>query len=757
MRVKDLADLEQLGALQTTSKKIRLKMALPSAFIILICFAGLFIVTINYFLAASSMRDFAHNYINEVSQHTLEKTLSYLKPATRVARLDAELMSNEKENPTSLEFFNNLTINELKNFKQFAQIYYGDKYGCFWMNARNHNGTISTQFVERIDDSPVSRDMIAQARRMPRNTAGEKAAVSILISPYVRTVWKHRDIDGKLISTDEDRSYPYDPRLRPWYINTRKRKTLSWTGAYLFSSSGRLYASGKPGVTVSAPVYVNNEIEGIVGVDIVLEELSSFLKNLEIGQNGRAFIIDSDGTAIALPAYKDISTKSDKAGFSLNSIEDVSDKEMVESFYELHRRLDSCPYNPIMLEDEILFSFISDGERYFGFYSAFPVKSGLDWLIGVVVPERDFLGKARRNIFISLAASLLLIALVIWISLYFTSEVTNPVNRIALEARRIKNFDLEGGVEADSMFAELEQLSMSFGNMLTGLKSFQKYVPADVVRYLIDSGEEAVLGGKGRNLTIFFSDVADFTQIAENMPPRELVLHLGSYMDNLSRIILNNNGTVDKYIGDAVMAFWNAPQTVEDHAASACRAALEWKSEQQALNDEWRRQGLPVLYTRIGINTGEVIVGNMGSEERLNYTVIGDAVNLASRLEALGKRYGVDIIIAENTFLLAQDAIEIRRLDKVAVKGKKEGVFIYELVSLKGELADEESQFVNLYELALEAYFSRQWKMAGEMFTRALNLKPKDKSAQLFINRCRLYNNSPPPDDWDGTFVLTKK
>lgn len=293
--------------------------------------------------------------------------------------------------------------------------------------------------------------------------------------------------------------------------------------------------------------------------------------------------------------------------------------------------------------------------------------------------------------------------------------------------------------------------------MKAGLRSFRKYVPSELVRRLIQSGEEATLGGRTREMTIFFSDIAGFTSISEKLPPKELVVHLGTYMSEQSKIIENHDGTVDKYIGDAVMAFWNAPQLVNDHTLKACYAALDIQARLVQLRRQWQAQNIPLFHARIGIDAGHVIVGNMGSDNRLNYTVIGDIVNQASRLEQLGKEYGVSIIISDQVYQQVRESVVARRLDKVVVKGKTQSVLIYQLLAKKEQQTPAWQKFIDHYEAGLAAYFSKNWDTAISEFEFALHLKANDFPSRKLIKRCQIYKSKPPGPEWAGEYILLKK
>ena len=293
--------------------------------------------------------------------------------------------------------------------------------------------------------------------------------------------------------------------------------------------------------------------------------------------------------------------------------------------------------------------------------------------------------------------------------------------------------------------------------MRGGLRSFTKYVPAQLVRDLLAEGLEARLGGESRPLTIMFSDVVGFTAISEQLgEPQALVDALSEYLEAMSATIAECGGTVDKYIGDAVMAFWGAPRPLEDHPKQAVRAAWLCQERLAALRDGWPDTH-PAFNTRIGLHTGEVVVGNIGWEDRMNYTVMGDAVNLASRLEALCQRYGIDVSLSEDTYDAVREEFLARPVDCVAVKGKEKPIVLYELLGPRDEASADTVAFCDATTQGFAHYRARAFEAACEDYERALELRPGDVAATLMLERCRAYIASPPPDDWTGVQKLTSK
>lgn len=288
--------------------------------------------------------------------------------------------------------------------------------------------------------------------------------------------------------------------------------------------------------------------------------------------------------------------------------------------------------------------------------------------------------------------------------------------------------------------------------------AFQMYLSPEFVETLAKSPEQLNLGGEERELTIMFTDLQGFTSISESVEPKELVNLLSGYFDGMTEILFKYGGTLDKYVGDAIMAFWNAPANQDDHAERSALAALDMIEFTEQVSRSFQNNGNPELRTRIGINTGKAIVGNVGSNKRFNYTVMGDVVNLAARLESVNKQYGTYLTISESTFDRIRDKVYARKLDVVRVKGKTQPVAIYELIGKKGRPLDSKRErVIEAYYEGLEAYDRRHWETAIHHFISALQVDPNDGPSKIYLERCRTLRDNPPKKDWDGVFNLLSK
>jgi len=299
--------------------------------------------------------------------------------------------------------------------------------------------------------------------------------------------------------------------------------------------------------------------------------------------------------------------------------------------------------------------------------------------------------------------------------------------------------------------------------------AFGQFLSPAVVQELVDNPSLLKLGGNQARLTAFFSDVAGFSSISETLTPQQLVELLNEYLTAMTDIILKHEGTIDKYEGDAIIAFWGAPIHHPDHAVRACLASMEMQEKLVDMRKQWKKQGRAELTVRMGLNTGLMVVGNMGSALRMDYTMMGDAVNLASRLEGVNKVYGTDIMISQFTYEDIKDHFEVRQLDMIRVVGKSEPVSIYELLAKKGELSNERQKVNKIYSNGLAAYREQKWEDARNLFQQVMTWDPDDAPSIIFMKRCEQFIFSfqdgrrltdkelLPGPDWDGVFKMTSK
>jgi adenylate cyclase len=403
----------------------------------------------------------------------------------------------------------------------------------------------------------------------------------------------------------------------------------------------------------------------VIAADITLDRLSEFFLTNKITANSGAALLAENGRIIAAPALLRAESRNKK---------DIWLQDHFPSFHEKFVEYQDSPSSLYLIYRA------EDQQNWLVTYSPVGI---LDWYLGTAIPEDDLTGKAMFLVNRMIIVSVIILIIALLLVYFLIGRVSRPLVAISNETERLKSFDLDHVKPVNSLISEIDQVSRSLVSSVEALKAFRRYVPADLVRELVERGKGGELGGEKRELTLFFSDIESFTTASEKLEPEEVMLQLSEYFDAMTKVIMDEKGTVDKFIGDAVMAFWGAPTDVDEPAIRACRAALRCQERLVELNDQWASEGRPRFNTRIGLHTDAVVVGNVGSSERMNYSAIGDGVNLASRLEGLNKQYGTHIMISEATYQLVKDLFECRLLDEVIVKGKTKPVRVYELLSEK--------------------------------------------------------------------------
>ena len=517
---------------------------------------------------------------------------------------------------------------------------------------------------------------------------------------------------------------PYFVVTRPWFKAGLANSGVYWTpfekmvtGGYGITCTTRFTARGATSPT------------GVFHVDLRLERIAAFLSDIRIGNRGAVFLVDRQGHRVASPDGEHVPA----AALAVDSVPPGHAASSVDMPLRITTPLGSY---------EIVFTPIS-------------VIGDIGLNLAVVVDRADITSGIKRGVLLAggIAAAFTLAAIILGIIL--SARISRPVAAITGDLAKVGAFNVSREPSPTSFVREISELGVSVDRMKASLRSFGHYVPTDLVRTLLAQGIDAELGVEPRCVSIHFSDIENFTTISEGIPPAELIKAMGRYFELMTGALFRHGGTVDKFMGDGIMAFFNAPEELPGHEHQACLAALE---AQQLLAEMAKNapQGQPIFRTRIGLGVGEVLVGNIGTPERFAYTLLGDEVNLVSRLEGLNKVYGTWIMATQALMERAGDGFEWRLLDRVAVKGRQQGTVVCELMGFKGGIAPGILEARAAYESALEAYFAGDFAQAGKLFAQASELQPDDLAAKTMCERCETLAANPPRE-WDGIHVMHEK
>jgi len=680
-----------------------------STFVGLLIVTGLLIASYNYYQNRQTVLELGDDLIVQINRTVMETTNNYFLPAAVLVEISARLAEMGALHCSNIYQIELYTLGVLKSYPNICMFFLGDEQGNYIRAWRLPDGTMEGRVIERN------------------------------IAPATNT-FKYWCRECKVFKIEKSSNIDYDPRIRPWYMGAKETRANYWTDLYI------LARNKKPAITSAYPVIdTQGKVAAVWGVDIELDEISAFLKNLKVGKNGRVFIINAKNEIVAYPDIDKI-VREDKGGLRPVRVEELGIAPISTAFRE---------YLTTGKTRSVIYSH---GKRYLASFTEFSKFFPAGWKVGLVVPEDDFIAGAKLLIRETLLICLIILLGAILLAILIARSISHPIKLLAEETEKIKDFHLEEKLVISSYIKEIQTMTNAIAAMKSGLQAFRRYVPAELVRQLIHTGEETRLGGQKRDLTVFFSDIAGFTTIAESMAPEELMIHLSEYFDEITKILSGQRGTVDKYIGDGIMAFWGAPLPDDDHAFHACNAALACQERLKELNRKWAGEGKTTFAVRVGLSTGPTVVGNVGSSERINYTVMGDNVNLASRLEGANKFYRTEIIVNRVTYEAAADRFWFRPLDVVAVKGKRTGTPIYELLGRKGaETPDAVVELCREFARGMQTYLARDWDGAGQIFGDLAIKFPEDGATELYLARCRKYRDTPPGADWQGLEYLEAK
>lgn len=608
-----------------------------------------------------------------------------VRPVELAGRFSANLLEGDvlKNDTTQLVPY---IYNMISITKSVPSAYWGNEQGDFIYLQRHPDGTISTEIILRH------------------------------LKPMLHTLI-YRDIQGRIVKQETLPATTYDPRKRPWYLKAKQWRESIWTDIYTFYPDRRYYSEHEKGISIATPAYFKGgKLMGVFGIDLSLAYLTQFITHQKVSQHGYAFIITKKGNLIAYPMPPLAKKHSPIISQPL-----------------IYRSLSF--YNEYHLKQ---FSLTYKNETYLINYKPIFRFAEQDWIIGIIAPKSDFVGFLQQINFVTLLISIIALLLSIVIVSRLSTRVVKPIDYLVRETEKIRQFKLEGSINVPSRIKEVVVLRNAIISMRRGLRQFQRYVPKLLVRQLIESGEDIRIGGVRKQLVVLFSDIENFTTIAEKMDPTELMEQICEYFEVLTQVILSQKGTIDKYIGDSIMAFWGAPLPEESPCEYAALAALQCQEKIAGLNDKWAQLGKPKFVTRIGIHKGEAIVGNIGSLERVNYTAVGDTINISSRLESINKVYQTHILVSDTVYQEIKGRFVLRMIDRVVVKGRTGALSIYELLGddfahIPFDVKAYQSEFAQ----GFTAYTNNQWRDAMLHFQRCFTIYPKDKVAPLFIKRCK--------------------
>jgi adenylate cyclase len=473
-----------------------------------------------------------------------------------------------------------------------------------------------------------------------------------------------QDEQGNTIEQTNLLHYGYDPRERVWYRDTMR------ADRGLVSSPYPSFSIGTPMITLSAPL--NGNVRGVIAADLKLDKFSNLVHTQRPGEHGTAIVFDSFGVLIAHPDFARL--------MEYASADDPPDLQLPQ-IGQIRTGLVGVVMQGWDGGDRYEGSIRGeDGRDYLYRLQKFSLADEFNGYSLLLAAQDDFAENVRklqlRGIIVALVAAGCFIPAV-WI---FGSRMSTSLKAITAQAGRLRRLAPPDAIPVTSRVAEIDELGRTIAVAQRSIWSFARFVPKDIVKGIIDNSVSTELGGVRREVTVLFSDVSNFTGIAEAADPDSLMRQASRHFTALTRVFLAEGGTVDKFIGDSVMVFWNAPHLQFDHVERACRAALSAKAASDVLNTQFEAEGLPAFSVRFGIHSGEAVVGNVGSEERMNYTVLGNSVNLAARLEGLNKEYATTILVSDAVHKRVEHHFQFRPIASVIAKGMTTETRVYELI-----------------------------------------------------------------------------
>jgi adenylate cyclase len=595
-------------------------------------------------------------------------------------------------------------------------------------------------FVGRKDGSHVVVQSLDGVRPPEIGPGLEKAVYAfMLVEPTAdgqMATWIVTDGEGRELRRVPPQPTTFDPRKRPWYDASLASSGVILTPPYRFANVP------EAGITLARQA--RQKDGAVFGIDMTLASLDQYLDRLRFPPELELLVFDASGTLIAHPrggSYRQI-RQADRED-RLLTINDLG-SPLLSGMFRIYQ---DAPGGQARST-----SFAVEGDDYFGRTER--VGQGFENLfISLAIPYETMMGPAesiRTGLLAISAASVVLALLIVMLA---SRHLALPLRRAADDIRRIMKFEFGYARRSPSRVVEVQELSRAIDTLEIALSNFMRYVPNALVRGIVGRTFSSDLGGKRQPITVLFTDVAGFTSMAEGLDPEAVMAKTSRYFNEVGSELVRSGATIDKYIGDSIMAFWNAPEEREDHVALACLGALRAARRLDRLNAEFVAEGGLPMPTRFGLHTGDAVIGNVGSIDRVNYTALGHTVNMASRFEKLNKRYGTTILVSEDVRKAAGDDFVFRFVDQTVPDGAHRPVIIYELLGAilpdEPELTPgaERLETISGWEKACASYEAGEWESAAGQLETLAAAAPDDRLFQVYLQRCRAKLETSPADD----------
>jgi class 3 adenylate cyclase/ABC-type nitrate/sulfonate/bicarbonate transport system substrate-binding protein len=526
-----------------------------------------------------------------------------------------------------------------------------------------------------------------------------------------------------------------DIRTLPGYQAAKTTRTLAVTEPSVNPDTGF------PIISLRIPIFRGVEFLGCASANITVDVLSRFLDQHRASAHSTTLIADrNNGKIIAFPD-KQKGVRIENGALKIATLADIDDPDVREA-HRQHARTGA---------NKFAFQSPTNGEDFIAAFANFPGGFGQPWQVIALTPIDDFVGTLKKTNRLMMVVIIGLTMVELFFIYFASRRLSRPVENVSRQLQAIESLDFDTPARPPSNIQEIAKLESAASLLRTSLKSFSSFVPLDVVRQLIKSGIPLTLGVEPRFLTVFFSDLENFSSHSETLAPDDLLVQISSYLEEVSSAISEEGGTVDKFIGDGVMAFWNAPVERPDHVLRACAAAVRAARRMERVNDAWEAEGRPRIHIRIGLNCANVLVGNVGSSNRLSYTALRDGVNVAARLEGINKQFGTTICISDSIYDQAQADILARPIKRVQVKGRKTEFMIYELLAIRTSddpdlrVHDRDEQLSAMTWQASQKFEAGDFAAAERAYRGILKEFPEDALARLMRRNARENNDAISP------------